>query len=183
MYSHAPVSTNGSRSFAQPGSMPDVKHDTLPRAARRLERLAHPGRDVRRIDHRHDRARHDVLARREDARQILHRFAGSQIGGRGVAHAVGVEREQRVDVVGGRRRRWARGRPAPPRPCPPCRASAPTARRARGRDAVRCSATRAGPRCRCSTGSPCTSCGYDLRSSNARATRTHCPDLRICAWL
>ena len=29
MYSHAPVSTNGSRSLAHPGSIPEVKHDTL----------------------------------------------------------------------------------------------------------------------------------------------------------
>jgi hypothetical protein len=30
MYSHAPVSTNGSRSLAHPGSIPEVKHDTPP---------------------------------------------------------------------------------------------------------------------------------------------------------
>ena len=115
------------------------------RAARGFERLAHAGRDVRRVDHRHDRARHDVLARREDALEVLHRLAGPQVGGRGVAHAVGVEREQRVDVVG---REHAVGREPGQLarvPARPCRASAPTARRARDRGAARCSAARALP--------------------------------------
>ena len=104
MYSHAPVSTNGKQVVGPTGI--DARREarrvarcgTRPRAARACRG------DVRRVDHRDDRARHDVLARREDALEVLHRFARPEVGGRGVADAVGVEREQ------ARRRRWSRAR-------------------------------------------------------------------------
>ena len=50
---------------------------------------------------RHHRARHHVLARGEDAADVLHRLERAQIRRGGVADAVGVEREDRVDVGGG----------------------------------------------------------------------------------
>jgi hypothetical protein len=67
--------------------------------ARILERPAHVVGDVGRVDERDDRARHDVLARRGDARHVRDRLGRAQVRGRGVTDAVRVEREQRVGVV------------------------------------------------------------------------------------
>ena len=85
--------------MAQPGSMPEVKHETAAVGARLLERPAQLGGDVRREDERHDGARDDVLPGAQDPRHVVDGLGGPQVGGRGVADAVGVEREQRVDVV------------------------------------------------------------------------------------
>ena len=67
----------------------------------------------------------------QDARDVGDRLGRPQVGGRGVAHAVGIEREQRVGVVGRAARRRRRSRRARPRRGRPCRRRAPTPRPAR----------------------------------------------------
>ena len=151
--------TSGRTSLAKPGSMPEVKNDVPPARHAVLELVAHLREERLRVHERHDRARHDVLARGEDAADVLDRLEGPQVGGRGVADAVGVEREERVGVVG----RAHAGRGGSPQSSP---ASVPGLRRAvhphadelelgMVDDAPQREARR---RCRCSTGSRAAPC-------------------------
>ncbi len=92
---------------------------------------------------------HDVHARRQDAHQLVdvdpHRV---------VDDAVGLQREQRVDVVGGGRRRAVRCRTARRRRGRPCPATRRSSRRARGRVRRRSPRPSSFRRCPSSTGRP-----------------------------
>jgi hypothetical protein len=78
----------------------EARRPTL--SARRLEALDDVRRRPGREDERHDRGRHHVLPRLENPAEIGDGFGQAHVGGRGVRHAVGVERQQRVRVVGRR---------------------------------------------------------------------------------
>ena len=67
--------------------------------ARFLEGRGEVGERACGMNERNERARYDVLSRREDRGHVLHRLDGTQVAGRRVAHRVGVHREQRVGVV------------------------------------------------------------------------------------
>ena len=84
----------------EPGVDPRREEGRPAGAARGLELVAHVGDERRRMHHRHQRRRHDVLAGRQDAGHVLRRLEGPQVGRGGVADAVGVEREQRVGIGG-----------------------------------------------------------------------------------
>jgi hypothetical protein len=68
--------TSGRTSFAKPGSTPDVKNDVAPAAHAASSRSTNLGEERLRVDERHDRARHDVLPRGEDAADVLDRLEG-----------------------------------------------------------------------------------------------------------
>ena len=67
--------------------------------ARLFELRRHALAERARMHEPDHRARHHVLARREDARDVLHRVEGTPVGGGGVDDAVGVAREQRLGVA------------------------------------------------------------------------------------
>src|SRR3989337_1181549 len=98
--SQRPERTSGSTSFAKPGSMPEVKKELWP-LRHASSSCAVTGSGSARVDEAHDRARHHILAGREDAAHVLHRLEGAAVGRGGVADAVGVGGEEGVGVVRG----------------------------------------------------------------------------------
>ena len=118
MYSHVPVSTSGSRSFAQPGidARREARHAAV--GARVFERLAHRRVDVRRVDQR----------RRPSSTRRSCPTAGCAPCRRSPPSGAGrrsrCSRRSRRRARAARRRRWSRARPSararttPPRPCP-----------------------------------------------------------------
>ena len=134
--SHAPMSVMGSRSLANPGSMPDVKHDVPPsrQAASRRSTIcctaSSPPRGWTSGTIDVDTTFIPAARMRQMSSSAS---SGPEVGGRGVADALGVGGEQRVDVVGrGHADRVEVGELAGVAP-DLLRASGPRGRRARAR--------------------------------------------------
>ena len=51
------------------------------------------------MDERYERAGDQILPRREDAAHVLDRIAKPEIGGAGIAHAVGIERDESIRIA------------------------------------------------------------------------------------
>ena len=133
-----PVSTSGSRSFAQPGI--DARREARHAGgrARVFERRAHLRVDVRRGTRaaRPSSTRCSCPTRRcAPCRRSLRSVAGRRSRCSTTQSASSASNASASLVASDAES--ARCRRAPPRPCRPCRRCAPTARRARGRDAAR----------------------------------------------